>query len=244
MKKIFIFLIVIYSTNSFGDLYDDYITGNLEIADMLVINPDVLDYVGPLAGQLFNNGNDKGFGYTPNLLGGVSNSETEFLSFELHTQNLFQNNGMHFVVALRGQTVVPNILLGRGLAIKDTPGCVDGVAIEDFSMSAGYPGGTGSYLKGCKNFIFSNYSTYRIDMHASKNNIAFWIFKENSALLQLYGAPPWSLVLTGGCGGNDPYATCQGLPIDTNQQNAAIGTAFRSSPSYDFSLSNVYIAKF
>ena len=241
MKKILILLITIYSTSSFSSLFDDYISGNLEIADMLVINPDIIDYVGPLTGEAFFNDNDKGFGYEPNLFGGMLDSETEFLSFELHTQNLFQDTGMHLAIAMRGASEVPISILGRGLAIKDTPGCTNGIAIEDFTLNAEL--GPPDSLKGCRQFIFNNYTTYRIDIHASKNNIAYWIFKQSTLMEIFAGLGPWSLVVTGSCGVS-PYATCAGHPDDTNKQNVIIGTAFRSSSFFNYSLSNVYIAKF
>ncbi len=244
LKYTITLLVLIYSNTSFSSLYDDYISGNLEISTMLNINPDIIDYVGPLQGLQFYNANDKGYDFKPNLFGGIANNETEFLSFEFQTKNLFDDINMHLAIALRGHSdSMTNTLRGRGLAIGSTLNCSEGIAIEDFTINA-LGGGDGIPLKGCKNFQFWNNSNYRIDIHASNNNILYYIFKENLLFLQMYyGYPKWSLQLTGGCS-SSPYSACLGHIEDIGGQNVIIGTAFRSSSSYDYTISKVYIAKF
>ena len=242
MKKLLI-LFLFTSIAAQADLYSDYISGELEISEVLQINPDIIAYTGPMSGQYFTNGNDYGWGYYPGLPGSVALAETQFLSFELNSGTLFTDPYVHYVAALRGHSFAPSILRGRGIVLGNTPGCVGGIQIEDFTISA-VGGGSGPYLKGCNHFNFSNYTNYRFDIHASYGVVAYWVFRENPAILQqLYGVNKWTLMTTGGCG-VPPHLTCSQHPNDLNGQNVILGTAGRNSTTAYSFMNNVYVAKF
>ncbi len=236
-------LLSLFSVTAQADLASDYFSGKLDTAEMLDINPDVIAYNGPMAGQFFSNGLDYGWGYTPGLPNSVALHETEFLSFELNTGSVFTDPYVHFVAALRGHSFVPSTLRGRGLAIGNTPGCIGGIQIEDFTVSA-VGGGSGYYLKGCNPFNFANNSNYRIDIHASYGVVAYWVFRENPSILQqLYGMNKWTLMTSGGCG-VPPHTACAQHPNDLNAQNVVLGTAGRNNSQTYFFMKNIYVAKF
>lgn len=253
MRKTLAILLLI-STHIHAGLYEDYISGHLETWEMLTINPDIIQYEGPMQSHMYTNGTDYGYTYYPSL-GTIPDNVTQFLSFELNTHNFFEDSDAHFVATLRGpsDTSNPNnlILRGRGLALGETSGAhylgCDGIAIEDFATRH-YPPYAGNndpnFIKGCIPFQFQNYSTYRIDVHASKNSVAYFIFKYNPSYYWVPGSPRWLFQVASGCG-QAPYNSlpCTEHPNESGYSNIILGGAFLSA-GHSFSVNNVYTATF
>ncbi len=248
MKYVSIFLITV-SFSVHADWYTDYVYGVTDVEQMLADNPDVIESVGPLSSNYYTNNYtigginfmDYGYGVYPNLTGSVGVDETQFLSFQFTPGNIFSDIYLHFVVAMRGHSNTPNFLRGRGLAIGNTPGCTNGLQIEDFTASA-VGGGYGSYLKGCKNLFWQSGRKFRIDMEASIFSVSYKIYRLNTTYEQnAYNLNKWSIYSYGECG-NPPFAACYQHPDDVGGQNIVIGTAGRTKFN-SFVASNIYVAK-
>lgn len=249
MKKINILILMTlsFSINAQNNpnWYNDYVFGVTDVTDMLTDNPNVIESVGPLAGQFYVNGMDYGFGFEPNLTNSVGLNETQFLSFELNYVDLFDDPSVHFIAAMRGLSNVPNLLLGRGLAIGNTPGCLEGIQIEDFTINAlngGGSGPNGNPLKGCQPYYFQNNRTYRFDMEATIYSLNYKMYRLNTPYEQnAYNLNKWSPINNGQCG-TPPFLLCPQQSLDDGGQNIILGTAGRTQFT-SATAGNVYVAK-
>lgn len=142
-------------------------------------------------------------------------------------------------------------LRGRGPIFHHTEGhpagCF-GIGIEDYTLNA--TKGVPDKLKiplcesyeqlkrknNGKSAKFQDYSRYRIDVHASKNWIAYWLFKSNG-----HGSLiPWTLVAQSGAYTPEQHPDAMGM------DSIIIGTAGRKHTGIGsdvLRISNVYVTK-
>ncbi len=198
-------------------------------------------------------------------LGNIADNETQFLSFEMNARTLFSGksgDSMHLVVSMRGSTVFPKRqenreitkpalikLRGRGPIFHHTEGRPDGcfgIGIEDFTRNANL-GNTSPKIPLCESYEqlerkhfesakFQDNSRYRIDVHASKNWIAYWLFKRNGRGSLI----PWTLIAQSGA-----YAPEQNEDA-LGRDGIIVGTAGRIDTrikSDVLRISNVYVTK-
>ncbi len=243
---------------SYAAVADDYLDGRLEIGPFLAANQDTHSYVGPL--NMSEHYYFHEFGSYPDIgyflespVGLINDNETQFLSFELSTNDLFADQTMHLVLSMAGDSFVRtnnnnqivNIsdvqLSGRGpaLGILSRPECVpnaqvvEAFGIEDYTRNRGHGDLNNPPFSICEvGEEFMNNQTYRIDIHANKNDVAYWIFREQN----IPSLNHWVLEYTSGA-----YTPEQNL--DHYFGNIIIGTASRSINS-SIILDNVYVAKF
>ena len=182
----------------------------------------------------WNNEDPAYFFYNP--VGSIADNETQFLSFELNSNTMFNNtavsSGMHLAISLRGDSYVTKDgsnhltygrLEGRGLAIHHTEGAPNGcfgVAVEDFSLNISSPGLVMCDSYQSLGFSIQNNSRYRIDLHVSKGWVAYWIFKKNPT----WASTSWNFLASG-----STPAPEQAMDA-TGGDSVIISTAFRNNP--------------
>lgn len=237
---------------------NDYLQGKLEIGPFLAANPDTHSYVGPL--DMTDHYYFHQFGSYPDIgyflespVGLINDNETQMLSFEISTSNLFADPTMHLVLSMAGDSFVRtnnnneiiNIsdvqLSGRGPALgilsrfECTPNAqvVEAFGIEDYTRNRNHGNLNNPAFSTCDvGEEFQNNTTYRIDIHANKNWVAYWIFREQN----IPSLNHWVLEYS-----SSAYTPEQSL--DHYFGNIIIGTASRSINS-SINLDNVYVAKF
>jgi hypothetical protein len=183
---------------------------------------------------------DMGY-YFNSPLGNISDNETQFLSFELDTGSLFSGfsgAAMHMVISMRGNSFVftnandeitslADVQLGgKGPIFHHTEGRPDGcfgIGVEDYSINGG-AGNTGDVpIPLCESyqslgFNLLDFTTYRVDVHASKGYVAYWLFRENPPNM---GLNHWSLQATSGVAAPEQAIDSQG------NDSVVVGTAGR-----------------
>jgi len=249
MKRVMLLLLVT-SFSVQADWYTDYIYGVTDVQQMLIDNPNVIESVGPLVGDMYFNGFDYGYFYYPDFLNSVGIDETQFLSFQFDAGNIFNDVQMHFIAAMRGNSAYPDVLRGRGLAIGNTNNCLTGtqvpvtanpLQIEDFTINA-EGGGDGLPLKGCMATYKEDDRTFRIDMEATTESLKFYMYREITPYEQFaYNLNPWQLVSWGQCG-TPPFYPCEQHPSDLGGQNIILGIAGATRWN-SYGVSEVYVAK-
>jgi hypothetical protein len=239
-------------------LSGDYEDGFLEIGPYLASNQATINSVGPisLVGKDYYHdfGSYRDIGYIfESPIGLINDSETQFLSFEIDTNIFFSDPNMHLVLAMSGDSYVTtnngeitNIndvqLSGRGPAlgrlsrVECTPqgNIVNAFAVENYTRNRGPEHGNpdDASISACElGDALDDNSRYRIDVHASKGFIAYWIFKERLSPSLSH----WELKYSIG-------APTPEQDLDQYFGNIIIGAASRSINS-SLNLSNVYVAK-
>lgn len=169
----------------------------------------------------------------------VSDTETEFISFRLFTQDAFSDQDMHFAIGGRGPTLNNGQApFGRGIAfgyLSSVFGC-NGVQIEDFTLNRTI-GPSVSGVGVCKSLPLINDQILDIDIHISENNVAYWIYRVNNVF-----TGSRALILSGGCF-EDTGVFCPQQPQDGDSSNAFIGSAFLGA-NYDWVATNIYVGEF
>lgn len=206
--------------------------------------------------ELFPPYHDIGY-YFESAVGLVGDNETQFISFELNTNTLFDDPTMHLVVSVSGDTFVRTNnngeittlndvqLGGRGLILgvldrPDAPDCsgqVYGIGIEDFSSNRG--AGNGVPIPLCESWTTANINIqsnahYKFEVSANKTHVAYAIYKDVNPFPLIDN---WQLVYH-----KDHYAPEQ--VNDNYYGNVVIGAAGRSSTTSIIDISDVYIGKF
>ena len=216
----------------------------------------------------FGHGNDQ---YRLYSYRGPADDETMGLFCELHTEDYFEvDSSPHIAIGLRGP-VREDPHRGRGLAIgilasqvinpedpehpvelfKGCPPAPGGPSffIEDFTINEGTapvsewqlsPGQALPQLRG--------YSTYRIDIHVSKDQVwvAIWeVMKSHSGNGEAESC--YTFLGRGSCTNDgpgysgNPCSPCPEDPMDRGQGNVFIGSGF-SDPETKCWIDNIYIA--
>lgn len=127
-------------------------------------------------------------------------NETMGIFFELNTGNSLNDGNMHWAMGLRGPHAGNSVnhYGGRGLALGHLPffdSCGNlGGFIENFTdaeLGQGYP-----QVTYCEPALLFNYSTYRVDIHVSKQNVLVRIWLKQ---FRLYGGPTYNMIAEYSC---------------------------------------------
>jgi len=195
--------------------------------------------VGPIGYTGFGGAEDALVINYPNVL----DSETQYISFEFNTGTAFTDQKMHLAIGGRGPTTYDSAPYGRGLAIGYLTGVegwlpngCNGIAIEHFTINRK----SGDSLVGkCKAYDFKSHEDYRIELHISRLNVYYALYKKIPRETTIGGPADWVLVQTGGCI-EDTGKTCLKEPEDGDYGNVFIGSAFLDA-GHKWSVSNMYI---